>query len=305
MPIKIPDELPAFDVLQKENIFIMTEERAVHQDIRSLKILILNLMPKKIETETQLLRLLGNSPLQVDIDLLHPETHESKNTSKEHLMNFYNHFDQIKDRKYDGMIITGAPVEHLPFLEVDYWEELKKIMDWSVHNVFSTFHICWGAQAALYHHYGINKFPLEEKIFGIFEHEICRENMELMRGFDDKFFAPHSRHSRVKTEDIENEPELRVLSVSKNAGLYIAAKKNWRQIFVTGHSEYDPLTLRDEYIRDLEKGHDISVPENYFPDDDPEKKPIVKWRGHAHLLYSNWLNYCVYQRTPYYLSEIN
>lgn len=305
MPIKIPDELPAFKVLRNENIFVMTEERAVHQDIRALKILILNLMPKKIVTETQLLRLLGNSPLQVDIDLLHPETHEAKNTSQEHLMNFYNHFDQIKDRKYDGMIITGAPVEHLTYCEVDYWEELKKIMDWSLGNVYSTFHICWGAQAALYHHYNISKYPLDEKMFGVFEHRVCRENTELMRGFDDCFYAPHSRHTEVRAEDIEKIPGLRVLSVSEQAGLYIAARKNWRQVFVTGHSEYDPLTLRDEYLRDKEKGKDISLPKNYFPDNDPEKRPTVRWRGHAHLLYSNWLNYCVYQRTPYYLSDIN
>ncbi len=304
MPIKIPDELPAVEILTNENIFIMTEERAIHQDIRSLKILILNLMPKKIVTETQILRLLGNSPLQVDIELLHPETHTSKNTKEEHLINFYSTFEQVKEQKFDGMIITGAPVEHLNFQEVDYWDELKTIMDWSLHNVYSTLHICWGAQAALYHHYGIPKYPLEKKMFGVFLHTICKENRKLLRGFDDRFFAPHSRYTEIRAGDINEIEELEILSISDEAGIYIVAKKDGRQIFVTGHSEYDALTLKKEYKRDRKKGLNISVPKNYFPDDHPEKSPIVRWRGHAYLLFSNWLNYCVYQETPYNLNQI-
>lgn len=304
MPIKIPNDLPAVEVLQQENIFVMTEERAVHQDIRSLKILILNLMPTKITTETQILRLLGNSPLQVDIFFLHPRTHKSKNTKEEHLIKFYNTFDEIKNQKFDGMIITGAPVEQLDFEEVDYWEELKEIMSWSRHNVFSTFHICWGAQAGLYYHFGVPKIPLAEKMFGVFKHTVSKKNVKLLRGFDDEFLAPHSRHTGIDREDILKVEELEILSESEEAGVYIVARKDGRQIFVTGHSEYDSLTLKSEYLRDLKKGLDISLPRNYFPDDDPGKEPVVRWRAHANLLFSNWLNYYVYQETPYDLNQI-
>ncbi|MCR4434897.1 MAG: homoserine O-succinyltransferase [Clostridiales bacterium] len=304
MPIKIPDNLPAAEILNNENIFVMPEDRAFHQDIRPLSIVILNLMPTKITTETQLLRLLGNSPLQVDIVLLHPETHVSKNTPEEHLINFYNTFSDIKDRKFDGMVITGAPVEHLPFEEVTYWNELKEIMEWSLHNVYSTLHICWGAQAGLYYHYGIPKYPLSSKMFGVFAHTLNKKNVKLLRGFDDIFYVPHSRHTEVRGEDIRKVPELEILSESEESGIYIVAAKKGRQIFVMGHSEYDPLTLKYEYERDVEKGLDIAVPKNYFPDDNPANPPIVKWRGHANLLFSNWLNYYVYQETPYNLDEI-
>jgi len=304
MPIKIPNDLPAVEILNKENIFVMHEDRALHQDIRPLNIVILNLMPTKIVTETQILRLLGNSPLQVDIVLLHPKTHISKNTSREHLIKFYNTFDEICDRKFDGMIITGAPVEQLPFEEVDYWDELVQIMDWSVTNVFSTFHICWGAQAALYHHYGIPKYQLPEKMFGIFPHRVTKKNQKLLRGFDDIFYAPHSRHTEVRREDIQKVPELEILAESDEAGIYIVASKNGRQVFVTGHSEYDPLTLKAEYERDIAKGLKINLPKNYFPNDDPNFDPIVTWRGHANLLFNNWLNYYVYQETPYNLDDI-
>ena len=304
MPIKIPNDLPAVEILNKENIFVMHEDRALHQDIRPLNIVILNLMPTKIVTETQILRLLGNSPLQVDIVLLHPKTHISKNTSREHLIKFYNTFDEICDRKFDGMIITGAPVEQLPFEEVDYWDELVQIMDWSVTNVFSTFHICWGAQAALYHHYGIPKYQLPEKMFGIFPHRVTKKNQKLLRGFADIFYAPHSRHTEVRREDIQKVPELEILAESDEAGIYIVASKNGRQVFVTGHSEYDPLTLKAEYERDIAKGLKINLPKNYFPNDDPNFDPIVTWRGHANLLFNNWLNYYVYQETPYNLDDI-
>jgi len=304
MPIKIANDLPAVEVLSNENIFIMHEDRALHQDIRPLSIVILNLMPTKITTETQILRLLGNSPLQVDITLLHPKTHVSKNTPQEHLVRFYNTFDEIKDRKFDGMIITGAPVELIEFDEVDYWNELKEVMDWTISNVFSTFYICWGAQAALYHHYGIPKYTLEAKKFGVFSHRICVRNKKLMRGFDDEFYAPHSRHTEVRKEDIKKVEQLEILAESDKAGVYIVASKNGRQVFVTGHSEYDPLTLKAEYDRDVGKGLDIDVPENYFKDNDPNKPPLTKWRGHANLLFSNWLNYHVYQETPYELEQI-
>ncbi|HOJ10689.1 MAG TPA: homoserine O-succinyltransferase [Clostridiales bacterium] len=304
MPIKIPNHLPAAEVLSNENIFIMHEDRALHQDIRPLNIVVLNLMPTKIVTETQILRLLGNSPLQVDVTLLHPKSHVSKNTPREHLIRFYNTFDEIKNRKYDGMIITGAPVELLDFEDVDYWDELKGIMDWSIYNVFSTFHICWGAQAALYHHYGIPKYPLDMKKFGVFSHQVRVKNQKLMRGFDDEFYAPHSRYTEVRREDIEKKSELEIMAESDKAGVYIIASKNGRQVFVTGHSEYDPLTLKTEYDRDVEKGLCINVPENYFPGGDPEKPPLVKWRGHASLLFSNWLNYYVYQETPYDMEKI-
>ena len=304
MPIKIPDNLPAAEVLNNENIFIMTDNRAFHQDIRPLKIVILNLMPTKITTETQLLRLLGNSSIQVDVVLLHPKTHISKNTPDEHLIKFYNIFDDIKDQKFDGMIITGAPIEQMDFEEVDYWDEMVQIMDWSLHNVYSTLHICWGAQAGLYHHYGIPKYPLESKMFGVFPHTINKKNIKLLRGFDDEFFVPHSRNTEIKGEDIEKVIELELISESQESGVYIVTAKDGRQIFVTGHSEYDPFTLKSEYDRDISKGLKISVPGNYYPGDDPTKTPIVRWRGHSNLLFSNWLNYYVYQETPYDLSEL-
>ena len=304
MPIKIPDNLPAAEILSTENIFAMNEYRASHQDIRPLRIAILNLMPAKIATETQLLRLLSNSPLQVEIVLLHPGTYQSRNTQKEHLDAFYETFDDVKDQRFDGLIITGAPVEHLEFEQVDYWEELTRIMDWSLTHVYSTFHICWGAQAGLYHHYGIKKYPLAEKQFGVFKHKVAKKNTMLLRGFDDEFYAPHSRHTEIRRQDIENIPELEILSESDEAGVYIVKSKRHRQIYVTGHSEYDPLTLKGEYDRDIAKGLDISVPRNYFENDDPDKPPVVKWRAHSNLLYANWLNYHVYQETPYNLNEL-
>ncbi|NLY74843.1 MAG: homoserine O-succinyltransferase [Firmicutes bacterium] len=304
MPIKIPDNLPATDILNAENIFVMGEDRAFHQDIRPLRIGILNLMPTKITTETQLLRLLGNSPLQVEIVLLHPETYRSKNTPEEHLITFYKTFDQVKGEKFDGLVITGAPVEQLEFHEVAYWEELKAIMDWSRHNVYSTFHICWGAQAGLFHHYQIPKHSLPAKVFGVFPHRVRKKNTKLLRGFDDLFWAPHSRYTAVRAEDIERLGELEILSDSEEAGVYIVVSKDGRQVFVTGHSEYDPLTLKDEYLRDLGKGLPIAPPRNYFPGDDPSKAPLVNWRAHANLLFANWLNYYVYQETPYDLAEL-
>ncbi|GFR38590.1 homoserine O-succinyltransferase [Insulibacter thermoxylanivorax] len=299
MPIKIPDQLPAKEILQSENIFVMDETRAYHQDIRPLNIVILNLMPTKITTETQLMRLIGNTPLQVECVLLHPKTHRSKNTPVEHLETFYKTFDDIKNRRFDGMIITGAPVEHLEFDEVDYWEELKQIMAWSVDHVTSTFHICWAAQAGLYYHYNIPKYKLDKKIFGVYAHTVSKLNVKLLRGFDDIFYVPQSRHTEVRREDIERVPELEILSESEEAGVYIVASKDGRQIFVTGHSEYDPETLRLEYERDLKKGMDIDMPVNYFPDNNPELPPRSIWRAHANLLFSNWLNYYVYQETPY------
>lgn len=304
MPIKIPNNLPAIEVLTNENIFVMSESRALLQDIRPLRIAILNLMPTKIQTETQLLRLLGNTPIQVEAILLHPKTHNVKNTPEEHLVNFYQTFDEVKNQKFDGLIITGAPVEGLEFEETDYWDELVEIMKWSLQNVYSTFHICWGAQAALYYHYGIKKYFLKEKLFGSFPHKITKPNTMLLRGFDDLFYAPHSRHTEIRKEDIEKVEELDVLSESDDAGIYIMKTAKGRQIFVTGHSEYDPLTLKAEYDRDIAKGLDIKVPKNYFPEDNPEKYPLVTWRGHANLLYSNWLNYFVYQETPYDLDEL-
>ncbi|HEX9063127.1 MAG TPA: homoserine O-succinyltransferase [Clostridia bacterium] len=304
MPIRIPDNLPAAEILSCENIFVMTEQRAELQDIRPLKIAILNLMPTKIVTETQLLRLLGNTPIQVDVTLLHPKTHISKNTPEEHLINFYKTFDDIKDEKFDGLVITGAPVEHLDFSEVTYWEELCTIMDWSVKNVYSTLHICWGAQAGLYHHYGVDKLLLEEKMFGVFLHRVNIKNLMLTRGFDDEFYAPHSRHTGILRSDIDKIPEIDILSESDEAGVYIMKTKGGRQIFVTGHSEYDPLTLKSEYDRDVARGLSIKVPKNYFPDDDPSKTPIVRWRGHSNLLFANWLNYYVYQETPFDLNQL-
>lgn len=303
MPIKVPDHLPAKEVLARENIFVMDESVAYHQDIRPLRIAILNLMPTKETTETQLLRLIGNTPLQVEVVLLHPKTHTSKNTSAEHLEAFYKTFDDIADQKYDGFIITGAPVEHLPFEEVTYWEELKEIMDWTVNNVTSTFHICWGAQAGLYHHFGIPKYPLDEKMFGVFAHGVSRPNTNLLRGFDEMFFVPQSRHTEVRREDIAKVPGLEILSESDDAGVYIAATSDGKQIFVTGHSEYDSSSLKWEYDRDKAKGLRINVPRNYYPQDDPARQPLSTWRAHANLLFSNWLNYYVYQETPYELGK--
>jgi homoserine O-succinyltransferase/O-acetyltransferase len=299
MPIKIPDSLPAREILANENIFVMDETTAFHQDIRPLRIVILNLMPTKETTETQLLRLIGNTPLQVEVVLLHPKTHTSKNTSSEHLESFYKTFDDIAHRYFDGMIITGAPVEHLPFEEVTYWEELKDIMEWSRRQVTSTLHICWASQAGLYHHYGIPKYDLEEKIFGVFPHTVEKRSVPLLRGFDEMFYVPQSRHTEVLRKDIEQVADLEILSESQEAGVYLVASKDGRQIFATGHSEYDPLTLKFEYDRDKAKGLRVNVPKNYFPNDDPSLLPLSSWRAHANLLFSNWLNYYVYQQTPY------
>ena len=304
MPIKIPNLLPATQTLHEENIFVITETRAVTQDIRPLRILMLNLMPKKIETETQIARLIGNTPLQVELELLQTATHKSTHTAPEHMLSFYKVFDDIKNEKFDGMIITGAPVEHMPFEEVEYWQELCEIMEWSKTHVHSTFHICWGAQAGLYYHFGVGKQPLPEKMFGVFPHTRDYERSILLRGFDEIFMVPHSRHTTVERAEIEKVPELRILASSDEAGVYAIATKNGRQIFITGHSEYDALTLEKEYKRDVAAGKPIAVPKNYYPGDDPEKKPIVSWRSHANLLYSNWLNYFVYQTTPYDLHEL-
>ena len=304
MPIQIPNDLPATETLQQENIFVMTENRAVSQDIRPLEIVLLNLMPTKVATETQLSRLLGNTPLQVRLELMHTSSHVSKNVSQDHLLNFYKSFDELKDRKFDGMVITGAPVENMAFEDVDYWPELCRIMEWSKTNVHSTIHICWGAQAGLYYHYGINKYPLDEKLFGVFKHTADYKRSILLRGFDDTFWVPHSRHTTVKREEIEEIPGLKILASSKDAGVYAVASKKGRQIFITGHSEYDADTLKTEYLRDKNLGLPIHVPENYFPDDDDSKAPVVRWRGHANLLFSNWLNYFVYQTTPYDLKTI-
>ncbi len=303
MPIKIPNALPATETLLSENIFVMTETRALSQDIRPLKILLLNLMPTKVETETQLARLLGNTPLQVELELIHTSTHESKNVSKEHLLAFYKTFKDVKHKHYDGMIITGAPVEKMPFEEVEYWDELCEIMEWTKTHVTSTFHICWGAQAGLYYHFGINKYPLKEKMFGVFPHIVERRSSMLFRGADDVFMVPHSRHTEVKREDIEKVPELRILATSEEAGIYALATDSGKQIFITGHSEYDPDTLKKEYMRDKNLGLEIKVPKNYFPNDDDTLDPLVSWRSHANLIYSNWLNYYVYQVTPYEISK--
>ena len=305
MPIKIPADLPATETLHKENIFVMTESRALTQDIRPLKILLLNLMPTKIATETQLARLLGNSPLQVDMEFLQTASHTPKNTSAEHMISFYKHFEDIKDNKYDGLIITGAPVEQMPFEEVEYWDELCRIMEWSKTNVTSTFHICWGAQAGLYYHYGIQKYPLDKKLFGVFLHKAEYKRSMLLRGFDDEFWVPQSRHTTVLREDIEKHPELKILASSEEAGVYAVATERGKQIFITGHSEYDADTLKNEYLRDKNAGLPIDVPKNYFPNDDDTKEPVVRWRSHANLIYSNWLNYFVYQITPFNIDEIN
>ena len=299
MPVKIPATLPARATLEHENVFIMDEDRALRQDIRALRVAILNLMPTKIATETQLLRLLSNSALQVEITLLHTATHESKNTDAEHLLNHYVTFEEIKNEEFDGLIITGAPIEQMLFEDVDYWNELTQILDWAETNVESNFYICWGAQAALYHRYGIQKYDLPRKMFGVFEHRVLEPNESLMRGFDDVFLAPHSRHTEIRSEDIAKVNEIQILAQSDEAGVYIVGSKDGKHIFVTGHSEYDPLTLKGEYDRDVNKGLPIHVPKNYYPNDDPAQAPHVRWRGHANLLYSNWLNYYVYQNTAF------
>ncbi len=304
MPIKIPNDLPATKILNEENIFVITETRAITQDIRPLHILILNLMPTKIVTETQLARILGNTPLQVELDFLQTATHKSKHTSTEHMIAFYKTFDEVKDRKFDGMVITGAPVEQMEFEDVDYWDELCEIMEWTKTHVTSTFHICWGAQAGLYYHYGIKKYPLDKKLFGVFKHRIEYKNSILFRGVDDEFFAPHSRHTTIKREDVEKCPELRILASSDMAGIYAISTDMGKQIFITGHSEYDADTLNKEYRRDKDAGLPIDIPYNYFPDDDDTKAPLNLWRSHANLLYSNWLNYYVYQTTPYDINAI-
>ena len=304
MPVKIPTTLPARTILENENVFIMDEDRALHQDIRALRVAILNLMPTKIATETQLLRLLSNSALQVEVTLLHTATHESKNTDADHLLRHYVTFDEIKNEKYDGLLITGAPVEQMPFEEVDYWKELTKIIDWGETNVESNFYICWGAQAALYHRYGIPKYDLPHKMFGVFEHRVLSPTEKLLRGFDDIFLAPHSRHTEIRRADIDKINDLQMLAESDEAGVYILGSKDGRHIFVTGHSEYDPLTLKGEYDRDVTKGLPIHVPINYYPQNDPTQPPRVRWRGHANLLYSNWLNYYVYQPTAFEPNDI-
>ena len=305
MPLIIPKTLPAYDALYQENIFVMHRERAAAQHIRPLEILILNLMPTKITTETKIARLLANSPIQVELTLLHTASHAATHVAGEHLSAFYKTFDEVKDQRFDGMIITGAPVETIPFEQVDYWPELCEIMEFSETNVYSTLHVCWGAQAALYYHYGVKKEPLDQKMFGIFEHRVTRPANPLVRGFDEVFYAPHSRHTGICRADVENCRALRILAESDEAGPYLLSTENGRQIFVTGHPEYDKLTLDAEYRRDKAKGLDIAVPKNYYPGDDPSRSPIFRWRGHAHLLYSNWLNYYVYQNTPYDLGTLD
>lgn len=304
MPIRIPDALPATETLENENIFVMTENRAMHQDIRTLRLLLLNLMPTKIVTETQILRKLSNTPLQVEVELLQTVSHDAKNVSVEHLTAFYRSFDQIKDERFDGMIITGAPVELLDFEDVDYWEELCEIMEWSKTNVHSTLHICWGAQAAIYYHYGVNKHALDAKCFGVFPHQVLKTSSPLLRGFDDVFFAPHSRYTEVDAQDIKDHDALELLAVSDEAGVYAAKSRDSRHFFVFGHPEYDTETLRLEYERDLARGLDIAPPAHYFPNDDPTQQPNSTWRSHAQLLYTNWLNYYVYQTTPYDLNQV-
>lgn len=304
MPIKIPDTLPARAVLEGENIFVMTQYRAIHQDIRPLSLLILNLMPTKIVTETQLLRKLSNTPLQIEVELLQTASYLGHNTDVNHLASFYTTFDRVKDRKYDGLIITGAPVENLDFNQVDYWDELCRIMEWSKTNVHSTLHICWGAQAGLYYHHDIEKHALPKKVFGVFEHQVLKPSSPLFRGFDDYFFAPHSRYTEVLAADIEAKQDLELLSTSREAGVFAVKTQDSRQFFIFGHPEYDPDTLAKEYWRDRNKGLDIAVPAHYFPGDDPMAEPVVRWRSAAQLLYSNWLNYYVYQTTPYDIKEI-
>ena len=299
MPITIPHNLPAKEVLEQENIFVMDEHRAYTQDIRPLNIIILNIMPEKEKTEAQLLRLLGNSPLQVNITLVHPDSHQSKTTKKRHLEQFYTTFEKVKHKRFDGMIITGAPIEHLPFEEVTYWNELKEIMEWTKSNVTSTLHICWGAQAGLYFHYGVNKYPVSKKIFGVFQHRILERHVKLLRGFDDLYQVPQSRITDIRIEEVKKISELSILSISEKAGVCLVATKDGRQIFLTGHPEYDATTLKEEYDRDVEKGLSVDVPENYFHNNNPNETPIQTWRSHATLLFANWLNYYVYQETPY------
>ena len=305
MPIKIPNQLPATSILTSENIFVMTETRAVTQDIRPLKILLLNLMPTKIETETQLARVLGNTPIQIELELVAPAGHVSKNTSQAHMLAFYKSFDEVRDRTFDGLVITGAPVENLPFEEVDYWPELCEIMEWSKTHVHSTLHICWGAQAGLYYHYGIPKYALPQKLFGVFDHRVLKPSSPLFRGFDDRFYAPHSRHTEVLEEDIRKVPGLEVLAVSEEAGVFAVKTEDSRQFFLLGHLEYDRNTLAQEYWRDVDRGLDIQVPRHYFPNDDPNQTPIVRWRSAGQLIYTNWLNYYVYQTTPYDLTRLD
>ena len=304
MPLTLPDKLPAIELLKKENIFVMDTTRAASQDIRPLRIAVLNLMPLKITTETDLVRLLSNSPLQIELSFMKVKSHTSKNTPIEHMQAFYTDFEEMRQHKYDGFIITGAPVEHLDFEEVGYWEEMKEIFEWARHNVTSTLYICWAAQAGLYHHYGIPKYPLEKKMFGIFKHTIANPELPIFRGFDDEFHVPHSRHTEVRREDIERHPELSILAESEESGVYMVMAREGREIFLTGHSEYSPLTLDTEYRRDLAKGLPIEMPQHYYPNDDPEQPPLVRWRGHANLLFNNWLNYYVYQATPYKLEDI-
>jgi homoserine O-succinyltransferase/O-acetyltransferase len=304
MPVKIPASLPARTTLEAENVFVMGEERAARQDIRPMRVAILNLMPTKIVTETQILRLIGNSALQVDVTLLRTTTHEARNASADHLLKHYCSFEEVRDERFDGLVITGAPIEHMEFEAVDYWPELTRILDWAATNVVSTFNICWGAQAALYHYYGIPKFPLPRKLFGVYEHRTLVPTERLLRGFDDHFFAPHSRHTEIRRADVERVPDLRILADSEAAGVYLVSTKDGRRVFVTGHSEYDPLTLKSEYDRDLDKGLRIEVPKNYYPHDDPSQLPRVLWRSHASLLYANWLNYYVYQVTPFDLKSL-
>jgi len=304
MPIKIPNQLPATPILESENIFVMTEYRALHQDIRPLRLLILNLMPTKIVTETQLLRKLSNSPLQVEVEFLQTVSHISKNVDPQHLASFYTTFDKVRDTHYDGMIITGAPVENLEFEDVDYWQELCDIMEWTSQNVYSTLHICWGAQAALYYHYGVPKYPVGPKISGIFKHKKLKTQSPLFRGFDDEFYMPHSRYTEVRESDISKVSELEMLSVSDDVGVFALKSTDNRRVFITGHPEYDADTLALEYFRDVEKGLPIDIPKNYFPNNDPTAKPFVYWRAHGQLMYSNWLNYYVYQSTPYDIEKV-
>lgn len=304
MPINIPNNLPAYSTLVRENIFVISQDRAMSQDIRPLSIAILNLMPTKIETETQLLRLLSNSPLQIDITLLQTATYSSKNTSPEHLLSFYTTFETVKERYFDALIITGAPVEHMEFEDVNYWPEIVEIMEWSKSHVYSTIHICWGAQAGLFYHYGIKKYKLDKKMFGVFPHKLMVENHPLLKGFDEIFYMPHSRHTDVSCNDIVNHPKLSLLAYSDIAGVGIISDITNRQFFITGHNEYDYDTLKNEYFRDLNKGLEIDIPYNYFPNNDVTQKPLYSWRGHGSLMYSNWLNFCVYQETPYDITKI-
>lgn len=304
MPLTLPDKLPAIELLKKENIFVMDTTRASSQDIRPLRIAVLNLMPLKITTETDLVRLLSNSPLQIELSFMKVKSHTSKNTPIEHMQAFYTDFEEMRQHKYDGFIITGAPVEHLDFEEVGYWEEMTEIFEWARHNVTSTLYICWAAQAGLYHYYGVPKYPLEKKMFGIFRHTVANAELPIFRGFDDEFYVPHSRHTEVRREDIERCPELSILAESEESGVYMVMAREGREIFLTGHSEYSPLTLDTEYRRDLGKGLPIEMPQHYYPNDDPEQPPLVRWRGHANLLFNNWLNYYVYQATPYKLEDI-